>query len=85
MVVLIEPQNQGELIFIKSLLDANGIRYFVRDEHVGSLYPGVPAVAGTVMVGEDDLDRASTLMSELRREQRGPFGQVRRLRASDDL
>jgi len=65
MVNLIQPRDQGELGFIKSLLDANGIRYFVQNEHFGSLYPGLPAVSCMVMVHEADLDRAATLIREL--------------------
>ena len=57
MVKLIEPLDQGELAFVKSLLDANGIRYFVQNEHFGSLYPGLPSVA-SVVVDEADVKRA---------------------------
>lgn len=81
MIKLIEPHDQGELGFIKSLLDANGIRYFVHNEHFGSLYPGLPSVACTVMVHEADLDRAATLIGELIRSRKPErFGQVRSIR-----
>jgi len=81
MVKLIEPLDQGELAFIKSLLDANGIRYFVQNEHFGSLYPGLPSVASVVMVGEADLKRAGKLIRRLvQRPDTEAFGQVRRLR-----
>ena len=36
-----ECYDEGELSVIKSLLEANGIPYFVQNEHFGSLYPGV--------------------------------------------
>ncbi|WP_447973136.1 putative signal transducing protein [Nitrospira sp. Kam-Ns4a] len=65
MVKLIEPQDVGELALIKSLLDGNGIAYFVRNEHLGSLLPGVPFAACAVMVEEWDLDRAGTLLGRL--------------------
>lgn len=65
MVKLIEPQNMGELALIKSLLDGNGIAYFVQNEHLGSLLPGVPFVASVVMVEDWDLDRAGTLLGRL--------------------
>ncbi len=44
MVKLIEPQDVGELALIKSLLDGNGIAYFVQNEHLGSLLPGCPSL-----------------------------------------
>lgn len=80
MVKLIEPLDQGELAFVKSLLDANGIRYFVQNEHFGSLYPGLPSVA-SVVVDEADVKRAGKLIRRLvKRQEAEEFGQVRRLR-----
>jgi len=80
MVKLIEPLDQGELAFVKSLLDANGIRYFVQNEHFGSLYPGLPSVC-SVMVDETDAKRAGKLVRRLvKRQETEAFGQVRRLR-----
>ncbi len=69
LLPLIEPRDEGELAFIKSLLDGNGIRYFVQNEHFGGLYPGVslPFNRRVVMVDEQDYDRAGLLISELRR------------------
>jgi hypothetical protein len=64
-VKLIEPQDVGELALIKSLLDGNGIGYFVQNEHLGSLLPGVPFAACVVMVEDWDLDRAGTLLAGL--------------------
>ncbi|MEW6543260.1 MAG: DUF2007 domain-containing protein [Nitrospirota bacterium] len=67
MVKLIEPRDEGELALIKSLLDGNGIQFFVQNEHFGSLYPGLPLPFNrrVVMVHEADLDRAETLMGNL--------------------
>ena len=71
MVKLIVPQDEGELALIKSLLDGNGIRYFVHNEHFGSLYPGLPLPFNRrqVMVDEVDLDRAIVLMGRLAGEE----------------
>ena len=81
MVKLIEPLDQGELAFVKSLLEANGIRYFVQNEHFGSLYPGLPSVGSVVMVDEADAKRAGKLIRRLvKRQETEEFGQVRRLR-----
>jgi len=65
MVKLTEPRDIGELALIKSLLDGNGIAYVVHNEHVSSLYPGVPLLMCTVMVDETELQRAETLLSRL--------------------
>ncbi|MFM8551467.1 MAG: DUF2007 domain-containing protein [Nitrospiraceae bacterium] len=67
LVRLIEPQDEGELALIKSLLDGNGFRYFVKNEHFGSLYPGFPLPFNRreVMVHESELGRAETLLGQL--------------------
>jgi len=67
IVTLIEPQDEGELALIKSLLDGNNIQYFVQNEHFGSLYPGLslPFNRRVVMVDESDLDRAGILLGKL--------------------
>jgi hypothetical protein len=67
IVTLIEPQDEGELALIKSLLEGNNIRYFVQNEHFGSLYPGLslPFNRRVVMVDESDLGRAGTLLEKL--------------------
>jgi hypothetical protein len=67
IVTLIEPQDEGELALVKSLLDGNNIRYFVQNEHFGSLYPGLslPFNRRVVMVDESDLDRAGILLGKL--------------------
>lgn len=84
MMKLLEPQDQGELAFIKSLLDANHIQYFVQNEHLGSLYPGLPFVGCAVMVHDADGRRAERLIQILlkNRSDRSEeeWGQVRPLR-----
>lgn len=51
---------------IKSLLEGNRIAYVVHDEHVSSLYPGVPFFVCRVMVDASDHARAETLLTRLR-------------------
>ena len=77
LVKLIEPFDEGELALIKSLLDANGIAYFVHNEHFGSLYPGMalPFNARIVMVDESDRGRAETLLGELTRSEETDEGE----------
>jgi hypothetical protein len=67
LVKLIEPQDEGKLALIRSLLDANGIPFFVHNEHFGSLYPGLslPFNRRVVMVDDTDLNRAAVLVSGL--------------------
>lgn len=67
MVKLIVPQDEGELALVKSLLDGNGITYFVQNEFFGSLYPGLPLPFNkrVVMVDESEIARAETLLSAL--------------------
>ncbi len=74
LVKLAEPTDVGELAFIKSLLDGNGIAYVVHNEHVSSLYPGVPFLTCSVMVEEAEVRRAETLLSKLtlRELEEGP-------------
>lgn len=71
IVKLIEPQDEGELALIKSLLDGNNIQYFVHNEYFGSLYPGLslPFNRRVVMVEESDFGRAGTLLGKLTLEE----------------
>ena len=66
MEKLLECHDEGDLSIIKSLLDANGIEYFVQNEHFGSLYPGISMSfnARIIMVPEVELERAQTLLSQ---------------------
>lgn len=65
MVVLSEPHDLSALMLIRSLLDGSGIDYVVRNEHVSSLYPGLPALSSQVLVKQRDYHRAEVLLSRL--------------------
>jgi hypothetical protein len=69
MVKLRESHDEGELALIKSLLEANDIRYFVQNEYFGSLYPGpvLPFNTRVLMVEESDARKAEILLAELDR------------------
>ncbi len=67
---LIETQNPGELALVKSLLDGNGIEYYVQNEHLGALY-SIPVLPCVVVVEEWELERAQTLLSLLREQPKG--------------
>jgi hypothetical protein len=62
-----ECHDEGEISIIKSLLEGNGITFFVENEHFGSLYPGgtIPFNGRNILVPEDDVDRVQILLSRL--------------------
>ena len=70
MIRLTEPQSMGELAMITSLLEGSGISYLVQNEHMSSLYPGLPILNSSVMVDERDQVNAEMLLSRLRLEVR---------------
>ena len=62
-----ECHDEGEISFIKSLLEGNGITFVVENEHFGSLYPGgtIPFNGRNILVPENDVDRVQVLLSRL--------------------
>ncbi len=76
MIRLTEPHSLGELAIVRSLLESNGIPYVVHNEHVSSLYPGVPFLGSKVMIDPVDLSRAEMLLSRLRLEVRDVSGRA---------
>ena len=56
----------GELAMITSLLEGSGIGYVVQNEHMSSLYPGLPILNSSILVDEGDQSRAEVLLSRLR-------------------
>ena len=69
-VRLAEPYNVSEQIILQSLLEGNGIAYWIRHEYVSSLYPGIPALNSQVLVQEQDYRRAELLLQRLRLDVR---------------
>jgi len=65
MKKLFVPENEVELSFVRGLLESNGIRFFVHNDHYGSLYVG-PQIEllnrKAVMVDERDEARALELL-----------------------
>lgn len=66
LVTVLETGSPGELAFVKSLLDGNGIAYVVRNEYFGSLYSGIASLACAVLVQDWELERTTILLSKLR-------------------
>ena len=64
MTKLLAPRDENELVLITSLLEGNGIDFFVQNEYFGGLYPGLnifPFNERVILVAEADFDRASLL------------------------
>lgn len=41
MIKIFSPRDEAELTVAKSMLESEGIPYHVKNEHFGSLYPGI--------------------------------------------
>jgi hypothetical protein len=62
-IPVIETHNAGDRVFIKSILDAEGIVYFIQGEHVAPyLFNALPM---RVMVREDQADRAREILNDI--------------------
>ena len=80
-VPLYSPQNDVELSFLKSILDSEGINYFVRNDNFGSLEVG-PRIglfnAKMIEVQDDQYERASELLADyLERTKKEPGEQAK--------
>ena len=66
-VPLYSPQNESELTLLKSILDSEGINYFVRNDNFGSLEVG-PRIglfnAKMIEVQDDQYEQANELLSD---------------------
>ena len=68
MIPIYRPDNPADLALAESLLIAEGIPYFVHNNHFGGLYPGAQIDLynnRTLMVSEADLFRASEVLEGL--------------------
>lgn len=62
--LILEVRNAGDQAFIKSLLDAEGIIYFMQGEHVAPyLYHALPM---RLMVRKDQADQARELLKDVK-------------------
>ena len=87
LVAVCSPQSSAELAVVKSLLDAEGIYYYVHNEYFGSLQvgPSIPLLnARTVLVPRSEVERVRDLLQPvepLRPEDRErPFSTGDKLR-----
>ena len=67
MIKLYSPQSEVDLALIRSVLEAEGIYFFVHNDHFGSLRIG-PSIklynTRTIMVNVEDFSRASELVAD---------------------
>ena len=62
-VAVLETHNAGDRVFIRSILDAEGIVYFIQGEYVGPyLFNALPM---RVMVKKDQADRAREILKNI--------------------
>jgi hypothetical protein len=62
-VPIVETHNAGDRVFLKSILDAEGIVYYIQGEHVAPyLFNALPM---RVMVRADQVDRAREILSDI--------------------
>jgi hypothetical protein len=67
MKKLYSPENDSELAIIRSILDGEGIHYFVHNDHFGTLQVGPPVDLfnlKTIMVSEDQYERAKEIVED---------------------
>lgn len=62
-VAILETHNEGDRVFLKSILDAEGITYFIQGEHVAHyLFNALPM---RVMVKKEQADRVREILKEI--------------------
>lgn len=76
MIKLYSPQTEVDLALILSVLEGDGITFFVHNDHFGSLRigPSIPLYnEKTIMVNEKDFSRASELISDYLKNTRSSY------------
>ena len=68
MVEVFIPRDEGELAIAKSILDSEEIKYFVKNDHFGSLYAGASISffnEKIIYVAEEQAEEAKELLKIL--------------------
>ncbi|MGD9651117.1 MAG: DUF2007 domain-containing protein [Candidatus Dadabacteria bacterium] len=71
MKKLYTPSDESELVFLKSVFEAEGIPFVVLNDHFGSLYSGIYVGrfnAKTIMVPDDVFEDARDLILSVRED-----------------
>ena len=62
--LLLQTQSAGDIAFLKSILDAEGITYFVQGEHVAQyIYHSVPM---RLLVDKEELVKAREILKDVK-------------------
>jgi hypothetical protein len=63
-VPILETHNAGDRVFLKSILDAEGITYFIQGEYVAPyLFNALPM---RLMVKKDQADKAKEILKDIK-------------------
>ena len=63
-VPILETHNAGDRVFLKSILDAEGITYFIQGEFVAPyVFNALPM---TLMVKKDQVDKAREILKDIK-------------------
>lgn len=63
-VPILETHNAGDRVFLKSLLDAEGITYFIQGEYVAPyIFNALPM---TLMVKKEQADQAREILKDIK-------------------
>ena len=62
--LVLEIQNSGDLIFLKSILDAEGITYYVQGEHVAQFI--YHSVAMRLMVKKEEVTKVREILKDVK-------------------
>lgn len=71
MKKLYTPSDESELVFLKSVFEAEGVPFVVLNDHFGSLYSGIYVGrfnAKTIMVPDDVFEDARDLILSVRED-----------------
>jgi hypothetical protein len=63
-VPILETHNAGDRVFIKSILDAEGITYFIQGEFVAPYL--LDALPMTLMVKKDQAEKAREILKDIK-------------------
>lgn len=72
-VLILETHNAGDRVFIKSILEAEGIAFFIQGENVAPYL--LNAVPMRVMVRKDHVDKAKTILKDMKLSYSYSFGE----------
>ena len=89
MIKIFSPENEVQLALVKSLLEAEGIPFFVHNDHFGSMEVGIQIALlnkKTVMVAEPFAKRAREIVADfLKNTASEPQGAVEKYSAWDKI